>query len=46
MTINAILQLEEQNLKVNIASISKIAKIDRRTAKKYFLNYLNYEKVS
>lgn len=46
LVINAILQLEEQNLKVNIASISKIAKIDRRTAKKYFLNYLNYEKVS
>lgn len=46
LVINAILQLEEQNLKVNIASISKIAKIDRRTAKKYFLNYVNYEKVS
>ena len=39
LVINAILQLEEQNLKVNIASISKVAKIDRRTAKKYFLNY-------
>lgn len=44
LVINAILQLEEQNLKVNIASISKIAKIDRRTAKKYFLNYVNYGK--
>lgn len=44
LVINAILQLEEQKLKVNIASISKLAKIDRRTAKKYLLNYLNYEK--
>lgn len=42
LVINAILQLEEQNLKVNIASISKIAKIDRRTAKKYFLAYIKY----
>ena len=42
LVINAILQLEEQNLKVNIASISKVAKIDRRTAKKYFLNYEKY----
>ncbi len=40
LVINAILQLEEQKLKVNIASISKLAKIDRRTAKKYFLNYI------
>ncbi|MDN5088143.1 replication initiation protein [Aliarcobacter butzleri] len=46
LVINAILQLQEQNLKVNIASISKLAKIDRRTAKKYLLNYVNYEKVS
>ncbi|RBQ31238.1 hypothetical protein CRU92_08685 [Arcobacter sp. FW59] len=46
LVINTILQLQEQNLKVNIASISKIANVDRRTAKKYFLNYLNYEKVS
>jgi Fic family protein len=44
LVINAILQLEEQNLKVNIASISRVAKIDRRTAKKYFLNYVNYGK--
>ncbi|RXI28542.1 replication initiation protein [Aliarcobacter trophiarum] len=42
LVINAILQLEEQNLKVNIASISKIANIDRRTAKKYFLAYEKY----
>ncbi|WP_066404682.1 replication initiation protein [Aliarcobacter cryaerophilus] len=42
LVINAILQLEEQNLKVNIASISKLAKIDRRTAKKYFLAYIKY----
>ncbi|RBQ26973.1 replication initiation protein [Arcobacter sp. CECT 9188] len=42
LVINAILQLEEQNLKVNIASISRIAKIDRRTAKKYFLAYIKY----
>jgi Fic family protein len=40
--INAILELQEQNLKVNIASISKLAKIDRRTAKKYFLAYEKY----
>ncbi|MCT7531947.1 replication initiation protein [Aliarcobacter cryaerophilus] len=46
LVINAILELQEQKLKVNIASISRVAKIDRRTAKKYFLNYLNYEKVS
>lgn len=42
LVINAILQLEEQKLKVNIASISKLAKIDRRTAKKYFLAYEKY----
>ena len=42
LVINAILQLEEQNLKVNIASISRIANIDRRTAKKYFLAYEKY----
>lgn len=46
LVINAILELEEQKLKVNIASISRVTKIDRRTAKKYFLNYVNYEKVS
>ncbi|OCL96568.1 replication initiation protein [Arcobacter porcinus] len=46
LVINAILELQEQNLKVNIASISKIANVDRRTAKKYLLNYVNYEKVS
>ena len=40
LVINAILQLEEQKLKVNIASISRVANIDRRTAKKYFLNYI------
>ena len=40
LVINAILQLEEQNLKINIASISRVANIDRRTAKKYFLNYI------
>ncbi|WP_151951744.1 primase C-terminal domain-containing protein [Aliarcobacter butzleri] len=40
LVINAILQLQEQKLKVNIASISRVAKIDRRTAKKYFLNYI------
>ena len=40
LVINAILQLQEQKLKVNIASISKLANIDRRTAKKYFLNYI------
>ncbi|MCT7592604.1 replication initiation protein [Aliarcobacter butzleri] len=42
LVINAILELQEQNLKVNIASISKLAKIDRRTAKKYFLAYEKY----
>ena len=42
LVINAILELQEQNLKVNIASISKLAKIDRRTAKKYFLAYIKY----
>lgn len=42
LVINAILELQEQKLKVNIASISKIAKIDRRTAKKYFLAYEKY----
>lgn len=42
LVINAILELQEQNLKVNIASISKIANIDRRTAKKYFLAYEKY----
>lgn len=46
LVINAILELQEQNLKVNIASISRIANIDRRTAKKYLLNYVNYEKAS
>ena len=40
LVINAILQLQEQKLKVNIASISRVANIDRRTAKKYFLNYI------
>lgn len=42
LVINAILELQEQNLKVNIASISKIANVDRRTAKKYFLAYEKY----
>lgn len=40
LVINTILQLQEQKLKVNVASISKLAKIDRRTAKKYFLAYI------
>ena len=35
----AILDLEEKGLKVNVATISRIAKVDRRTAKKYFLAY-------
>ncbi|NUW28674.1 replication initiation protein [Aliarcobacter butzleri] len=42
LVINAILELQEQKLKVNIASISRVAKIDRRTAKKYFLAYEKY----
>ena len=29
----------EKGLKVNVASISRIAKVDRRTAKKYLLAY-------
>lgn len=37
--ICAILDLEEKGLKVNVASISRIAKVDRRTAKKYLLAY-------
>ncbi|PWE23901.1 hypothetical protein DGE88_10295 [Aliarcobacter skirrowii] len=37
--ICAILDLEEKGLKVNVATISRIAKVDRRTAKKYFLAY-------
>ncbi|WP_323590377.1 replication initiation protein [Aliarcobacter butzleri] len=46
LVINAVLQLQEQKLKVNIASISRFANVDRRTAKKYLLNYVNYEKAS
>ena len=42
LVINSILQLQEQKLKVNIASISKLANIDRRTVKKYFLTYIKY----
>jgi hypothetical protein len=37
--ICAILDLEEKGLKVNVASISRIANVDRRTAKKYLLAY-------
>ncbi|MCT7526395.1 primase C-terminal domain-containing protein [Aliarcobacter cryaerophilus] len=39
LVVCAILDLEEKGLKVNVASISRVAKIDRRTAKKYFLAY-------
>ena len=34
---NAIIELQNQNLKVSVSSISRLSGIDRKTVKKYYL---------